>query len=199
MRSRLKTWVFRGDHKNPDDVNSKESLVNLESFGMMTRIEKTKGNTWAKTYPSILKAFETRTPRKEKSSPPKLFPYNSQFLVEQKTLKIEHIKRFFFKTSRSAISRILKSPSQELYAKFLDLWRERASERSFRESEREGNPGRDDRKHFLVTGRRRQFRRLFCMELSSSTRPWLFLIPLKYHPPYFSFLLFLFFFLIFFL
>jgi hypothetical protein len=45
MRSRLKTWVFRGDHKNPDDANSKESLVNLESFGMMTRIEKTKGNT----------------------------------------------------------------------------------------------------------------------------------------------------------
>lgn len=104
MRSRWKTWVFRGDPKNPDDVNSKESLVNLESFGMMTRIEKTiKGNTWAKTYPSILKAFETRTPRKEKSSPPKLFPYNSQFLFEHKTLKIEHRKRFFFKTSRSAI------------------------------------------------------------------------------------------------
>jgi hypothetical protein len=68
--------------------------MNLESFGMMTRIEKRKkGNTWAKTYPSILKAFETRTPRKEKSSPPKLFPYNSQFLVEHKTLKIEHKKK----------------------------------------------------------------------------------------------------------
>jgi hypothetical protein len=42
MRSRLKTWVFRGDPKNPDDVHSNESLVNLESFGMMTRIEKKK-------------------------------------------------------------------------------------------------------------------------------------------------------------
>ncbi len=67
----------------------------------------------------------------------------------------------------------------------------RASERSFRESEREGNPGRDDRKHFLVTGRRRQFRRPFCVELSSSTRPWLFLIPLKYHPPVFLFFSFI--------
>jgi hypothetical protein len=46
MRTRLKTWVFRGEPKNPDDVNSKESLMNLESFGMMTRIEKRKkGNT----------------------------------------------------------------------------------------------------------------------------------------------------------
>jgi hypothetical protein len=45
MRSRLKTWVFRGDPKNPDDVNSKESLVNLESFGMMTRLGEKKRNT----------------------------------------------------------------------------------------------------------------------------------------------------------